>query len=179
MNYFYIYIVRICFSCCDRKARVASAQSFALWQQAKTEFMRRNHSRITCSRHGYILLFFAHIPFVVNNTFNATPPERVQQLPLLFTTNRTDRTFFLWRLLPGTTFASWLQHHFVAIGKARTACAQSFALWQQATIKFMCRNHSIIACSRHVYTLLFLAHIPFVVNHTFNATPPERLQHSH
>jgi len=31
------------------------------------------------------------------------------------------------------------------------ACAQSFALWQQATIEFTRRNHSIIACSRHVY----------------------------
>jgi len=28
-----------------------------------------------------------------------------------------------------------------------------------------------------VYVLLFFAHIPFVVNHTFIATPPERLQH--
>jgi len=34
----------------------------------------------------------------------------------------------------GTTSTSWSQHHFVAIGKARAACAQSFALWQQATI---------------------------------------------
>jgi len=25
--------------------------------------------------------------------------------------------------------------------------------------------------------VLFFRHIPFVVNHTFNATPPERLQH--
>jgi len=25
--------------------------------------------------------------------------------------------------------------------------------------------------------VLFFTHIPFVVNHTFNATPPERLQH--
>ena len=41
---------------------------------------------------------FAHIPFVVNHTFNAMPPERLQQHPLVFTTNRTDRTFFLCRL---------------------------------------------------------------------------------
>jgi len=27
--------------------------------------------------------------------------------------------------------------------------------------------------------VLFFTHIPFVVNHTFNATPPERLQHYH
>jgi len=41
----------------------------------------------------------------------------------------------------------------------------------------MRRNHSIIAYSRHIY-VLFFAHIPFVVNHTFNATPTERLQQS-
>jgi len=28
----------------------------------------------------------------------------------------------------------------------------------------------------HIYTVLFFTHIPFVVNHTFNATPTERLQ---
>jgi len=48
--------------------------------------------------HICIVLFFTHISFVVNHTINATPPERLQQHPLLFTTNRTDRTFFVWRL---------------------------------------------------------------------------------
>jgi len=48
------------------------------------------------ARLTYIMvLFFAHIQFVVNYTINATPPERLQQHPLLFTTNRTDRTFFV------------------------------------------------------------------------------------
>ena len=65
----------------------------------------------------------------------------------------------------------------VAIGKARAASAQSFALWQQATIEFTRHDHSIIACSRHIYILLFFAHIPFVVNHTINATPTERSQY--
>ena len=36
-------------------------------------------------------------------------------------------------------------------GKSRVAYAQSFALWQQGTIEFTCHDHSIIACSRHVY----------------------------
>jgi len=45
-------------------------------------------------------LCFAHIPFIVNRTFNATPTERLQQHPLLFATNRTYHTFFLWRLHP-------------------------------------------------------------------------------
>jgi len=31
------------------------------------------------------------------------------------------------------------------------ACAQSFALWQQATIELTCHDRSIIACSRHIY----------------------------
>ena len=56
------------------------------------------------------------------------------------------------------------------------ACAQSFAPWQQATIEFTRCDHSIIACSRHIYILLFVAHIPFMVNHAFNVIPPERLQ---
>jgi len=38
--------------------------------------------------------------------------------------------------------------HSVAIVKACATCAQSFALWQKATIEIMRHNHSIIACSR-------------------------------
>jgi len=36
---------------------------------------------------------------------------------------------------------------------------------------------TIIACSRHIYMVLFFAHIPFMVNRTFSAMPAERLQH--
>jgi len=59
--------------------------------------------------------------------------------------------------------------------KAQAACAQSFALWQQTTIEIMHCNHSIITCSCHMYVVLFFTHIPFVVNHIFNAMPTERL----
>ena len=42
--------------------------------------------------------------------------------------------------------------------KARTACAQSFTLWQQATKEITRRDHSIIACSCHKYIwVLFFA----------------------
>jgi len=37
-------------------------------------------------------------------------------------------------------------------------------------------DHSTIACSRHICMVLFFTHIPFVVNHTFNATPWVQLQ---
>jgi len=85
--------------------------------------------------------------------------------------------------------------------KSRAAYAQSFALWQQATIEFTCHDHSprtlvvtfngsqvnisrastprsLLYClfAPHICMVLFFTHNPFVVNHTINATPPERLQ---
>ena len=81
------------------------------------------------------------------------------------------------------------------------AYAQSFALWQQATIEFTCHDHSprtpVVTFNRsqvnigrastprslfyclfapHVCMVLFFTHISFVVNHTINATLQERLQ---
>ena len=81
--------------------------------------------------------------------------------------------------------------------KSRAACAQSFSLWQQATIEFTCNDHSprtpVVTFNRsqvniggastsrslfyclfapHVHMVLFFTHISFVVNHTINATPP-------
>jgi len=49
-------------------------------------------------RATLIVFFFAHIPFVVNHIVNTTPQERLQQHPFFFTTNHTDRTFFVWML---------------------------------------------------------------------------------
>jgi len=37
------------------------------------------------------------------------------------------------------------------IGKPEQASAQSFTLWQQATIKITCGAHCISASSRHIY----------------------------
>ena len=61
--------------------------------------------------------------------------------------------------------------------KARAAIAQSYTLWQQATIEITCHYHSILACRATYVWVLFFANILFVVNRTFNATPTERLQH--
>ena len=60
--------------------------------------------------------------------------------------------------------------------KSRATCAQSFAPRQQATTEIMRRISLFFAWSRHTYIFLFFAHNPFVVNHTINAIPPERLQ---
>jgi len=74
----------------------------------------------------------------------------LQQHPLLFTTNRTDRTFFVWRL-PWHDLHILVTAPFCCDRKSLAACAQSFAPWQQATIEITRRDHSIIACSRHIY----------------------------
>ena len=44
--------------------------------------------------------------------------------------------------------------------RAGEACAQSFALWQQAAIETTRRDHSVIACSRHVYMDVILSSLP-------------------
>jgi len=46
-----IWISVLLYYCCDRKARAASEQSFALWQQATIEFTCHDHFIIACSRH--------------------------------------------------------------------------------------------------------------------------------
>jgi len=80
------------FTCiCNQK----SGQAIVLLRSEKPERHVRNASHrdskqqyrscaaisllTACSRHTYIVLFFAHIPFVVNHTINATSPERLQQ----------------------------------------------------------------------------------------------------
>jgi len=76
----------------------------------------------------------------------------------------------------GTTSTSWSQHHFVAIGNPSGKGAKLHVV-AASNNRDQCFAISRIACSRHAYILLFFAHIPSVVNHTINATPPERLQH--
>jgi len=130
------------------------------------------------ARATYIMvLFFTHIPFVVNHTINATPPERLQQHPLLFTTNHTDRTFFVWRLNlarpPHPDDSTILLRSEIASGM----CAKLHTVAASNN-----RDHALesllLLLSRATYIMvLFFMHIPFVVNHTINATPPERLQH--
>ena len=126
--------------------------------------------------HICMVLFFTHIPFRVNHTINATPPERLQQHPLLFTTNRTDRTFFVWRL--NSARPSHPGHSTILLrseipsgicAKLRTVAASNNRVHM---------SWSLYYClfAPHICMVLFFTHIPFVVNHTINETPPERMQ---
>ena len=63
------------------------------WQQATIELTRWGHSIIACSRHIYVVLFFVHIPFVVNRASSAMPAERLQQPPFLQRTALISHSF--------------------------------------------------------------------------------------
>jgi len=52
---------------------------------------------------------------------------------------------------PGLEHFFVIFHWYCCDRKARAASAQSFTLWQQATIEIMRHDHSIVACSCHVY----------------------------
>ena len=71
------------------------SKSFTLWQQTTIEFTRRNHSYCLIAPHICMVLFFAHIPFVVNRAFNATPAEWLQQD---LTIRRSGFTFRVLRI---------------------------------------------------------------------------------
>jgi len=76
---FFSHKPKFFWNCCNRKSRAAYAQSFALWQQATIEFTCHDHYYCLFVPYICMVLFFTHIPFVVNHTINATPPEKLQQ----------------------------------------------------------------------------------------------------
>ena len=133
---------------------MACAQSFTLWQQVPIEMTCHDHFIIACSRHVYMgVVLHAH-PFMVNHTFNATPTERLQQHPLLFTTNCTNRTLFLLSLV-----YNWHDLHILVTApfgydrKARAACAQSFTLTVAAS------NNSVYWLQSHFILLVRATYI--------------------
>jgi len=141
-----------------------------------------------CIVHGFVPnSCVTIIPICKNKTGNMSETSNYRPVAVATVVSKLLEHFILSGISPflGTTDnlfgkicpACWRASvSIVAIGKARVAYVQSFTVWQQATIEFMHRNHSIIACSCHVYILLFFVHIPFVLNHIFNAMPPETLQ---
>ena len=85
----------------------------------------------------------------------------------------------MWNIIGGPQkLTNFILIFYYCDRKSRAACAQSFALWQQATIEIMLAISLLLARATYIMVLLF-THILFVVNHTTNATPPERLQHNH
>ena len=138
------------FLCCYWKVRVTSAQSFTLWQKATTEITRRDHSIIACLHHIYMGAALCTHPIRGESHIQSNTNWEVATISPLFAMIRTDRTFFLWRLHQARP-VTLVTAPFFCNRKARAASAQSFTLWQQATIQITQCNHYIIACPRHIY----------------------------
>ena len=162
--------------CCDRKSRAAYAQSFALWQQATIEFTCHDHSIIACSCHIHIFLFFTHPVRGESHTINATPPERLQQHPLLLQRTAPNRTFFVWRL--NSAGPSHRGHSTILL---RSEIPSGICANLRTVAASNNRVHipwSLYYClfAPHTYIFVLRAHSVRGESHTINATPPERLQ---
>ena len=91
---------------------------------------------------------------------------------------QTNRTFFVWRLTLARP--SHPSHSTILLrseipsdmcAKLRTVAASNNRVHMPWTLCYC-------LFAPHKCMVLFFTHIPFVVNHTINATLPERLQHS-
>ena len=156
--------------CCDRKSRAACVQSFALWQQATIEFTCHDHSIIACSRHIDVLLFFAHIPLWWITHLKQCQWRDCYNIPPFC----NEPHNVLWRLytarLPHPGHSTILLRSEKPERHVRKAshCGSKQQRSSHAMI-------TIVACSRHRHTWS-LHTSRFMVNHTFNTTPTERLQ---
>jgi len=144
-----------------RKAQAASAQSFTLYPQAKTYFTCHDHSFIACLRHVYILLFFTHILFVVNPTFNATSTERLQQHPLLFTTTAP---------IARSLYKGWTRHDLHILVTAPFCCYQKSASSICAKLRTVAASNNRVHMLWSLYYCLFAPCIYIAVL----CTPPVR-----
>ena len=102
--------------CCDRKSRAACVQSFTPWQQATIEITRWDHSIIVCSRHIHngVILHSHPVRGESHNQRNTTGAVATTSPPFY---NEPHRSHVLCvKAEPRTTFTSWSQYHFVAIG---------------------------------------------------------------
>jgi len=162
--------------CCDRKSRAACAQSFAPWQQATIEIMLAISLSIACSCYIYngVILHAHPLRGESHSQRNATGEVASTSSPFY---NEPHRSHVLCvKAELGMTSTSWSQHHFVAIGNPeRHVCKASHRGSKQQYRSFS--QSLLLLLARATYIMvLFFTHIPFVVNHTINATLPERMQ---
>jgi len=168
-----------CFSkaikwCSNRKSRAVCAQSFSPWQQATMEIMLAISLTGACSRYVYngVILHAHPIRGESHNQRNTTGEVATTSPPFY---NEPHRSHVLCvKAEFGTTSTPRSQHHFVAIGnpEQHVRKASHRGSKQQKTA---CSQSLLLLLATYIM-VLFFTHIPFVVNHTINATPPERLQ---
>ena len=162
---------------CDRKARAASAQSFALWQQATIDITCRDYFIIACLCHLYRNVVLRAHSVRGETCIQRNASREVATTSPPFSKNRTDSSSFC----EGFT---WLELHILVT--APFCCD-----WKSPS--GMCTKLRTVAASNNkdhtqwslyyclfapLIWVLFFVHIPFVVNHVFSAMPAQRLQQS-
>jgi len=106
-------------NCCDGKTRAGCAQSFAPWQQATIEINLAIALTIACSRCTYdgVILHAHSVRGESHNQRNITGEVATTSPPFY---NEPHRPHVLRvKAELHTTFTSWSQHHFVAIGNPK------------------------------------------------------------
>ena len=90
---------------------------------------------------------------------------------------QTNRTFFVWRLTLARP--SHPSHSTILLRSEIPSgmCAKLRTVAASNNRVHMPWSFYYCLFAPRVCMVLFFTHIPFVVNHTINATPPERLQH--
>ena len=160
----------------ERHGFPSSTQSSAQWQLATIEIMRCNRS-YSCflAPRIHIFVLRAHpVRGESHNQRNTTGEVATTSPPFYYETHRSH--FLCVKAELGTTFTSWSQHHSVAIGNPERHVRKASHRGSKQQQRSCVAISLIIAFSLHAYIFLFFAHIPLVVNHTINGTPPERLQ---
>jgi len=102
-----------------------SGKCAKLWQQATIEITCRNYSIIACSCHLYMSIVLHAHSFRGEPRCNTSREVAITSPPFY---NEPHRSYVLIVTVPhGTTFTSWSQHHFVAIGEPeRHMCKSSY-----------------------------------------------------
>jgi len=114
--------------CCDRKARAAYVQSFALWQQATTVFTCHDNSIITCSCHICGVVRCAHpVRGESHDQRNANGEVATTSPPF------HNEPYWLYVLFAKvshtTTSTSWSKHHFVDMSLSLQTCKLNRWIW--------------------------------------------------
>ena len=131
--------------------RVRYSYVQSLTSLVSPEITRHDHSIIACSRHIYVWCCSSRTSRSWWITHSTQHHRRgCNNIPSFL-----QRTAPIARSLG----EGWTPHDlhilvtapFCCDRKSRAAYAQSFALWKQATIEFTRHDHSIIACSHHIY----------------------------
>ena len=123
----------------------------------------------------HVLVLHAH-PVRGESHIQCNANRAVATTSLLFIMNRTNRTFFLWRL--HLAQSSHPGHSTILLRPESLSGKCTMLLTVAATNNrdHLSRSLYLLVCATYIW-VIFFAHILFVVNRTFNATPTERLQH--